>query len=156
MNEEEFFELFNKNLPNDIRALSIQKVGDEFNIIQSSKRKEYQYLFSFGHKNHPFCAPFMTNITYDLDLELMKEGAKLFEGEHYFGRFCKQPKEGVSLIRKIDYCEIKENDILTASFFSSRKLYFSCTWKRVHETSSKNDDRNAFYAWKRGVDIGGY
>ncbi|NME70524.1 tRNA pseudouridine(38-40) synthase TruA [Flammeovirga aprica] len=124
LNEEEFFELFNKNLPNDIRALSIQKVGDEFNIIQSSKRKEYQYLFSFGTKNHPFCAPFMTNITHDLDLELMMEGAKLYVGEHYFGRFCKQPKEGVSLVRKIDYCEIKENDVMSASFFPEKSYIF--------------------------------
>lgn len=120
LDEEEFFQLFNENLPNDIRALRIRKVDDKFNIIKSSKSKEYQYLFSFGEKKHPFCAPFMTNFLGELNLELMSEGAKLYVGEHYFGRFCKQPKEGVSLIRKIDYCEIKENDQITASFFPEK------------------------------------
>ncbi|OHX65032.1 tRNA pseudouridine synthase A [Flammeovirga pacifica] len=120
LDEEEFLENFNKNLPQDIKALSIKEVDDKFNIIQDSKTKEYQYLFTFGEKIHPFCSPYMISVEHDLDLEIMKKGAKLYEGTHYFGRFCKQPKEGVDLIRTIDYCEIKENTEITASFFPKK------------------------------------
>ncbi|AZQ61633.1 tRNA pseudouridine(38-40) synthase TruA [Flammeovirga pectinis] len=117
LDEEEFLKEFNINLPSDIKALSIKKVSDAFNVIQSSKVKEYQYLFTFGDKNHPFCAPFMVSVMDDLNIDVMIEGAKLFEGEHYFGRYCKAPKEGVELTRTIDLCEIKVNDVVTASFF---------------------------------------
>ena len=79
-----FLELFNHNLPQDIRALSIKEVDEKFNIIKSSKIKEYIYLFSYGEKCHPFCAPIMTTILDDLDINLMKLGAQLFEGKHYF------------------------------------------------------------------------
>ncbi|ANQ47960.2 tRNA pseudouridine(38-40) synthase TruA [Flammeovirga sp. MY04] len=124
LDESEFFDLFNKNLPQDIKGLSIRKVDDKFNIIQDSKTKEYQYLFTFGEKIHPFCSPYMISIQHDLDIELMKEGAKLYEGTHYFGRFCKQPKEGVSLERTIDYCEIKENTEIQATFFPKKSYIF--------------------------------
>ena len=85
---ENFLELFNKNLPQDIRALSIEEVDDKFNIIQHSKTKQYAYLFSVGNKFHPFCAPFMANFQEDLDIEKMKEAARLFEGKHDFSNYC--------------------------------------------------------------------
>ena len=66
-----FLELFNYNLPQDIRALSFEEVDEKFNIIQHSKIKEYLYLFSYGQKNHPFCAPIMTTILDALDIEVM-------------------------------------------------------------------------------------
>lgn len=53
-NLEDFLALFNHNLPQDIRALSIKEVDSSFNIIQHSKVKEYLYLFAFGKKRHPF------------------------------------------------------------------------------------------------------
>jgi len=52
--EKEFLQLFNRNLPPDIRILSIDRAEGKFNIIQHSKLKEYIYLFSCGQKNHPF------------------------------------------------------------------------------------------------------
>jgi len=116
-NEEDFTELFNKNLPPDIRLLSVKKTNKDFNIIQHSKQKEYVYLFSFGEKNHPFCAPFLANILEDLDISLMQKGAKLFEGEHDFSTFTARIKENTMATRTIEFCEIRENDILKANFF---------------------------------------
>src|SRR5690606_5074657 len=83
-----FLKLFNYNLPQDIRALTIKEVDAKFNIINDSKSKEYLYLFTYGEKCHPFCAPIMTTFLDDLDIELMKQGAKLFEGTHYFKSYC--------------------------------------------------------------------
>ena len=112
-----FLEEFNKNLPPDIRALSISKPTDDFNIIQSSKLKEYVYLFSFGEKNHPFCAPFLANILEDLDVDIMKRGAKLFEGEHDFSAYTARIQENTKYFRRVIGCEIIENTILKANFF---------------------------------------
>jgi len=117
---EAFLSLFNTNLPQDIRALTIEEVDSKFNIIQHPKVKEYLYLFAFGAKFHPFCAPILTTILDDLDIELMKNGAKLFEGEHYLKAYCYKPTDYGMYDRKIVTCEIKENTIYTANFFPKK------------------------------------
>tara|TARA_R110002049_G_scaffold188124_10_gene356433 strand:- start:48 stop:824 length:777 start_codon:yes stop_codon:yes gene_type:complete len=115
-----FLELFNLNLPQDIRALNIKEVDEKFNIINHSKIKEYQYLFTYGEKCHPFCAPIMTTILDDLDIEVMKQGAKLFEGEHYFKSYCYKPTDNGIYNREILLCEIIENTIYTANYFPEK------------------------------------
>ena len=115
-----FLELFNYNLPQDIRALSMREVDAKFNIIKSSKVKEYLYLFAFGVKNHPFCAPIMTTILDPLNIKLMIEGAKLFEGEHNFKAYCfRATNEGI-YEREVLTCEIVENTLFTANFFPKK------------------------------------
>lgn len=116
-NPTSFLALFNYNLPQDIRALNIQEVDADFNIIQHSKIKEYLYLFTFGEKCHPFCAPIMTTILDHLDIELMKEGAKLFEGEQYLWSYCYKPTDNGIYTRDILQCELVENDIYSANYF---------------------------------------
>ena len=112
-----FLELFNLNLPQDIRALDIKEVDDKFNIIQHSKIKEYLYLFTYGEKCHPFCAPIMTTILDVLDIELMQQGAKLFEGENYLKSYCYKPTDKGIYTREILTCELVENTIYTANYF---------------------------------------
>lgn len=112
-----FMQDFNTNLPSDIRALEIKEVDSSFNIMLDSKVKEYVYLFSYGEKFHPFSAPYMAFQYADLDIELMKKGAKLYEGTHHFGKYCSQPSPNAVFERTIDFCEITVNDLYTANFF---------------------------------------
>lgn len=118
--EVAFLELFNRNLPQDIRALSIREVDAEFNIINHSKIKEYLYLFACGEKCHPFCAPIMTTILDDLDIELMRKGAQLFEGENYLKTYCYKPTDNGVYTRTILTCELIENTIYTANYFPKK------------------------------------
>ncbi|MBT8394034.1 MAG: tRNA pseudouridine(38-40) synthase TruA [Bacteroidia bacterium] len=115
-----FLDEFNLNLPQDIRALSIQEVDSDFNIIQNSKTKEYLYLFSEGSKNHPFCAPILTTFLDDLNIEIMKKGAKLFQGKHNFKTYCYKATENGVHNRNIDLCELVENKLFTANFFPEK------------------------------------
>ncbi|ULC58227.1 tRNA pseudouridine(38-40) synthase TruA [Flaviramulus sp. BrNp1-15] len=117
---EAFLELFNYNLPQDIRALNIREVDSKFNIINHSKIKEYLYLFTYGEKCHPFCAPIMTTILDDLDIELMKKGAKLFEGKHYYKSYCYKPTNNGQYNREILTCELVENTLYEASYFPEK------------------------------------
>ncbi len=121
---EKFLNLFNENLPPDIRALSIKEVNANFNIIQHPKQKEYLYLFSFGSKNHPFCAPLMANINDTLDISLMIEGAGLFQGRHFFKNYCADPSEHTIFEREVKLAELKKNDLYTASFFPEASYIF--------------------------------
>ncbi|AXP82504.1 tRNA pseudouridine synthase A [Mariniflexile rhizosphaerae] len=115
-----FLDLFNYNLPQDIRAINIREVDAKFNIINHSKIKEYLYLFTYGEKCHPFCAPIMTTILDDLDIDLMKQGAKLFEGTHYFKSYCFKPTDHGVYNREIITCELVENTIYTANYFPEK------------------------------------
>ncbi|TXD84126.1 tRNA pseudouridine synthase A [Subsaximicrobium wynnwilliamsii] len=118
--ESVFLELFNKNLPQDIRALAIEEVDANFNIIQDSKIKEYVYLFTYAEKCHPFCASLMTTFLDDLDIELMKTGAKLFEGTHNFKPYCFRATDEGLYEREVLHCELSENSLFTANFFPKK------------------------------------
>ena len=124
-----FLDLFNNNLPQDIRALSIKEVDKVFNIIQDSKLKEYHYVFSEGQKNHPFCAPILTTILEPLDVDLMKQGAKLFEGFHNFKTYCYRATDKGEYLRAIKFSEIVNNDIYTANFFPDKSYVFKVVGK---------------------------
>jgi tRNA pseudouridine38-40 synthase len=124
-----FLASLNANFPADFRAISVRKVGTDYNVIQASKNKEYHYYFSYGIKNHPFAAPFMVNVAADLDLRKMVAAAKLFEGEHYFHKYCTKPSAHTIFKRTIDVCEIVENTILTASFFPEKSYVLKVSGK---------------------------
>ena len=110
LDKSTFLELFNENSPADLQLLDVKEILDtSFNIIQHKKIKEYHYYFSNQGKNHPFCAPLMTGYQ-NMNIELMKVGAKLFEETHYFGAYCSKPSEATQLIRTIDLCQIEESN----------------------------------------------
>ncbi len=119
-NMADFLVVFNKNLPPDIRALSIKEVDSKFNIIQHPKQKEYLYLFAFGRKSHPFAAPLLATFLEPLDIDIMREGASLFQGKHNFRNFCTKPSEKTVLEREIELCELVVNKEITASFFPDK------------------------------------
>ncbi len=111
---------FNKNSPSDLKIVSISEISDPtFNIIQSVKLKEYHYYFSNTGKNHPYASPFMNGYE-GLNIDLMKEGASLFEGDHFFGNYCTKPSSDTNLYRKIESCQIKSNTYLSANFFPDK------------------------------------
>lgn len=112
-----FIKSFNRNSPADLQLLETQKISNtSFNIIQHEKIKEYRYHFSNEGKNHPFCSPLMTGYQ-DLDIGLMKLGAQLFEGTHYFGAYCSKPSEATQLVRTIESCTIEESNDFQGDFF---------------------------------------
>ncbi|GAB3661790.1 tRNA pseudouridine(38-40) synthase TruA [Echinicola sediminis] len=98
----------NEYLPDDIKLLSVERVGSDFNIIQDVKEKEYRYHFSFGAKPHPFSSPFTVVFPEALDCSKMQAGAKLFEGERDFRNFCTKPKPETVFLRTIFRSELVE------------------------------------------------
>jgi tRNA pseudouridine38-40 synthase len=115
--QTDFLEQFNVNLPLDIRALKVNEVDQNFNIIQSPKTKEYIYLFAYGEKPHPFSAPFINTVPDSLDISLMTDAAQLFEGTHDFRAYCKRPQEHTVTVREVLSSTIELNTIYQANFF---------------------------------------
>lgn len=110
----------NLNLPNDIRVVDIEQKDKRFSIINAARVKEYVYLFSSGRKIHPFAASLMCGFVDDLDIEIMKKGARLFEGKHNFIQYCTKPKPGTSFEREVILSCIEENTFFSANFFPKK------------------------------------
>jgi tRNA pseudouridine38-40 synthase len=92
----------NYHLPPAIRVLNACRVPDSFHARFSAKGKEYRYRIV----NERFCSPFEINrawhVPRPLDIESMKEAAKLFIGAHDFAAFASNPGyERESSIRSI-------------------------------------------------------
>lgn len=77
---------FNSLLPKDIHVSDIKKVSEKFHARYSVKKKTYEYLINVGEYD-VFLDGYAYQCFYKLDLDLMKKGAKLFEGTHDFSSF---------------------------------------------------------------------
>ena len=122
---EQFVRDVNDNLPSDIRILKMESVDETFNVIQAPRKKHYQYLFTYGEKPHPFCAPLMAYFPWELDVALMKHGAEVFLGEHNFRKYCTKPTEQTVFRRKIFHSEITSNEEYQANFFPPESFIYS-------------------------------
>ncbi len=119
-----FEDLFNSNLPQDVKLLEISESAEQTNIIQTPKLKEYIYLFSYGSKNHPFCAPFMINYRDPLDISLMQQGAMLMEGEHDYRNYAYKANAETQTLMTIEKAIVEENTLYTANFFPEESFVF--------------------------------
>ena len=126
---DEFLPVFNDNLPQDIRALSMEEVDKEFNIINAPKEKEYIYLFAHGAKNHPFAAPFMHTVKGNLDISVMKEAAQLFIGTYDFKNYAYKPNPETQTVITITDSEITKNTLYAATFFPDESFVFKVKGK---------------------------
>ncbi len=123
INKDLFIENVNSYLSPDIRLLSIKEVDKSFKIISGQKLKEYHYYFSFGGHSHPFCAPFMTHIQEDLNLQAMQEAANHFTGIHSFHNYCHKDRVS-NWVKEILKSDLVDNDILVANFFPEKTYIY--------------------------------
>ena len=120
-NDEQSIELLSQalhSLPPDIQILSIKSVHERFILLNQIESKVYHYYFAHSLiTHHAYAAPFMTILKEELDMNLIKEAAKRFEGTHDFSNYCYRPRVSTQFIRTINQCKIDINDSLKASFF---------------------------------------
>jgi tRNA pseudouridine38-40 synthase len=96
----------NSHLPDSVRAISCSVVTDTFRPTNDAISKEYHYFFSNLETAPPMIRHYMSNISYDLDLDAMKEACKLFVGKHNFNTFHCVGSDPSSTVRTISKCEI--------------------------------------------------
>ena len=106
----------NKMLPEDIHILSLEKVADDFHARYSAKRKIYEYDILLKNKE-----VFNYDLAYlypmDLDIDLLKEALKLFEGEHNYQDFTSKEEDEGNFIRTIYFIEVKQDkDLIKIRF----------------------------------------
>ncbi len=107
----------NSVLPDDIYVLSCEIVDDNFHARFSVKNKEYHYLINTGDYD-PLKRNYMI-FQKNLDIPLMKEALKLFEGTHDFKAYASnQIDKRKPTIRTIYYTDLKYEDNLITIIFN--------------------------------------
>ncbi len=98
----------NHFMPNDIYILDASYVDENFHSRYSAVKKEYRYYLNTKEYN-----PFETNYIFQygrpLDINLMREAAQIFLGEHNFASFCSYDQYG-NTIRILYSFDIEDND----------------------------------------------
>lgn len=103
---ESLVRAINAHLPLDIRVKEAVLSTIDFHPIYSAKSKEYNYVFSNRESISPFAEELVTLFPFDLDIEMMKEGCKLFCGEHDFINYQCTGTDVETTVRNIFSCEL--------------------------------------------------
>lgn len=77
----------NTHLPDDVSMLSCEIAPENFNARFSAKRKTYCYKIYVSKHRLPVLELDHEHITYPLDLDKIKQAAKIIEGTHDFKCF---------------------------------------------------------------------
>ncbi len=115
----------NSRLPPDIRILKVKKVSDKFHARRTAHSKEYRYQIFNGEILQPNERLYAVQIHRPLNLDLMREGAKRFEGEHDFKPFMANPQREIdSTVRHItSFTIVKKGKMITLRVRGNGFLY---------------------------------
>jgi tRNA pseudouridine38-40 synthase len=98
----------NGNVERDMRIIAVEKVDDEFHARYSAKGKTYVYRLVNGPVISPFWSRYALHEARVLDLQKMRDAAKLFLGEHDWTAFSAAQSDVESRVRTISTLEVEE------------------------------------------------
>ena len=100
---------------------------EDFNAIGSCLKKEYIYKILNAQVPDPFLQKRACFYPQHLDLELMQQAARAFEGTHDFRAVRSLGTETKTTVRTVYWCRAeKEGDLITVSICADGFLYNMC------------------------------
>lgn len=116
--------VLNTKLPDDIRAYKCELMHDGFNARFETVTKAYEYKIV----NAPFQNPLMRNFAWHypikLDIDKMRNAAKIIQGKHDFASFCAAGSIVKSTVRNLTELTVtKDGDIITVRAAADGFLY---------------------------------
>ena len=97
-------------LPPSIRILSLSVAPNGFHAQRSATKKAYHYHICLGEVVLPFDRPYVWHCRRTIDIDLLKEAAKKFVGEHDFLAYSNAP--GRSSARKTSVRTLYRLDVV--------------------------------------------
>ena len=117
----------NSRLPGDIAVVDAVEAPEDFNAIGSCIKKEYVYKILNSTIRDPFLEKRVCFYPQHLDLSLMQQAARAFEGTHDFRAVRSVGPETNTTVRTVYWCrEEKEGDLITVSICADGFLYNMC------------------------------
>ncbi len=99
----------NQRLPEDIRVMRSEEVAADFHPRYAVSRKTYEYQITNATIQLPTKRLYSYFVYIPLDVEKMKQAAKLFIGEHDFGGFCSAGTQVKTTVRTIYDLQVLQN-----------------------------------------------
>ena len=95
----------NQKLPDDIVIRQSCQVPDDWHPrYQDHVVKTYEYHIYNAKVRNPLKNRYSTFVSFDLDVEKMRQGAKYILGEHDFASFCSANSQAQTTVRTIYDC----------------------------------------------------
>lgn len=114
----------NEKLPEDIRILSIEAVGEKFHSRYDAVEKIYCYTIDMRERPNVFTRRYAYSVTESLNLQEMKRAAEYLMGVHDFRSFTSDKRKEKDTIRNLKKIEIlEENSYLKMYFTGEGFLY---------------------------------
>lgn len=101
--------VLNTRLPGDIRLVAMEQASQQFHARYDVQEKEYRYFIHYAAHENPLRRLYTYHVREPLDLELMKEAASFFIGEHDFTAFSSAKSTKENRVRTIRRLEIEED-----------------------------------------------
>lgn len=105
---ERFLYVINQKLPEDIVVVHSEEVPLDWHPRHQNSRKTYEYHIYNSKIPNPVKRLYTNFVSFDLDVELMKEGAKYLVGEHDFAGFCSIKTNAKTTVRTIYDLQVEE------------------------------------------------
>lgn len=116
--------VLNQKLPDDIRAVCCEEVGENFNARFDTKEKTYRYRILNSEHNDPFLSRFVWHYPIALDVEKMKKAAGYMVGEKDFTAFMASGSSAKTTVRNLKRVEVEKNgNLITITATANGFLY---------------------------------
>lgn len=114
----------NSRLPGDIVVTAATIVPEDFNSISSCIKKEYVYKILNSRIRDPFLIDRVCFYPAPLEIELMRQAARAFEGKHDFAAVRSVGTETKTTVRTVFRCEaVQHGDNIEISICADGFLY---------------------------------
>lgn len=116
--------VLNQKLPEDIRAVECEEVGEDFNARFNTKEKTYRYRILNAEHNDPFLTRYVWHYPIKLDIEKMKEAAGYMVGKKDFTAFMASGSSAKTTVRNLKRVDVsKEGNLITITATADGFLY---------------------------------
>lgn len=106
---ERFMYVLNQKMPEDIVIVASEEVAADWHPRHQNTWKTYEYHIFNSKIPNPVKRLYAYFVSFDLDVDLMREGAKYLIGEHDFVGFCSVKTNAKTTVRTISDIEVLQN-----------------------------------------------
>jgi len=124
MSCQDMLSYINEYLPKDISVLSVEEVEERFHSRLWAEKKTYEYHIVNSQISDVFARKYSVQVIEYLDIEKMRDAAKLLIGTHDFIGFSSNKRMKKSTVRTIYQIDItNEKDKICISYCGNGFLY---------------------------------
>lgn len=121
---DRFIYAMNARLPYNIRVVRSTETEEDFSVRRRNFGKTYAYLMTESRETSPFLKRYIWRLGKKLDLEKMREAARVLEGTHDFTSFRGSNSVPSDPVRKIHEVRVEKEGSLVRIFVTGEGFLY--------------------------------